>query len=138
MLVGAVVVTREAVAFRSAVQVVQVSGDFRRTEPHMVLRQLVMDAADQRAPVACEEGRAGHGLVRGVALVTPDTLWRIGRTVDPIIAFDGADLVEQRPWRELRPALMRAAPRLAGGDVGHFGRCWTEGRHGRHGIHLGG
>ncbi|MNF49367.1 hypothetical protein D3C84_306380 [compost metagenome] len=46
VLAGAVVVARETVAFRTAVQVVQVGGDFRRTEPHVVLRQLVMDATD--------------------------------------------------------------------------------------------
>ncbi|MNN17115.1 hypothetical protein D3C81_1302880 [compost metagenome] len=46
VLAGTVVVARETVAFRTAVQVVQVGGDFRRTEPHVVLRQLVMDATD--------------------------------------------------------------------------------------------
>ncbi|MNT28151.1 hypothetical protein D3C72_1638160 [compost metagenome] len=137
VLVGAVVVTREAVAFRTAVKVVQMGGDFRRAEPHVVLRQLVMDAADQRAPVACKKGRAGHGLVRSAGLVAPYPLWWVGRAVDPVIALDGTDLVKQRARRKLRPALMRVAPRLTGHDVGGFGGRRTERRHRSHRIHQG-
>ncbi|MCY1353603.1 hypothetical protein D9M69_399480 [compost metagenome] len=114
-------------------------GDFRRAKAHVVLRQLVMDAADHRTPIARKNGSAGHGLVRiVVGLVAPDPLRRVGRAVDPVIPLDRTDLVVQRTRRELRPALMGISPRLAPGDVGNLGRRRTQGRNRADGIHLGG
>ncbi|MCY1520049.1 hypothetical protein D9M68_548180 [compost metagenome] len=90
---GAVVITRETIAFGGRMGVVQMSGDFRGTEAHMVLRQRIMDAQNHRLPIACEDGRTRGRSARHVAFVAPDPLGWIGRVEHPVRPLLGPQLV---------------------------------------------
>ncbi|MNN57068.1 hypothetical protein D3C81_1720320 [compost metagenome] len=92
---GAVVITRETIAFGGRMGVVQMSGDFRGTEAHMVLRQRIMDAQDHRLPIACEDGWSRGRSPRHVAFEPPDPLGWIGRVVHPVRPLLGSQLVGQ-------------------------------------------
>ncbi|MNV88797.1 hypothetical protein D3C71_1830340 [compost metagenome] len=94
VLVGAVVVTREAVAFRPRVRIVQVGGDLWRAETDLILRQVVAKADDDRSAIAREDRRAGGDRARCIAFVTPDALRRIGRMEHPIGTLFGLQLVQ--------------------------------------------
>ncbi|MNS90003.1 hypothetical protein D3C72_1240370 [compost metagenome] len=119
-LLRAVVVARKTVALRSRVRVVQVGGGLRRAKAHVVLRQLIAEAHDDRLAIAREDDRARRNRARRVAFVTPDALRRIGRVEHPVEPLLGLQLIKQRlaeHARQLRVTLVRRPPGFAPGDV---------------------
>ncbi|MCY1523810.1 hypothetical protein D9M68_587170 [compost metagenome] len=81
---GAVVVARESIALRPRMSVVQVGGNFRRTEADVILGQRIMDAQDHGLPIARENGWSWRRSARRVAFIAPNPLGWISRVEHPI------------------------------------------------------
>ena len=118
----AVVIAGEAVALRRRMQVVQMRADLGRAEPDVILRQHVVDAADERVTVAREDCGTRGGCARGIAFVTPDALRGIRRIEHPIGILLGRHLVEfRRRSAKLTETLVQRSPGLAAGGVRGLG-----------------
>ena len=79
----------------------QMRSDLGRAEADAIIRELIVDAADDRVAIAREEGgtwggRARPGPTVRVAGETPDGLLRICRMEDPLGILHGCHLVEGR------------------------------------------
>ena len=126
----AVEVAREAVTLRGRMQIVQMRGDLGRAEADVIIRQLIVDAADNRAAIAREDRGAWCGRVRRVAGETPDRLRWIRRIENPIRILLGRHLVEEGRAAEaadLTVALVRCPARFARSEIGRFRRGRREG-----------
>src|SRR5262245_57696741 len=116
----AVKVTREAIALRGRMQIVQMRGDLGRAETDVVIGELIVDAANNRLAIAGKDGGAGSGGVGGVPGEAPDGLRRIRWVEDPRRVFLGRHLIEDRrataaDAAELTEALVRGPACFTGG-----------------------
>ncbi|WP_280349649.1 hypothetical protein [Pseudomonas sp. BN414] len=109
----AVEIAGETIAFRSCVGVVQVGGDFRRTEALVVGGQAIADTHNDRLAIAREDHRSWRHGFRLIALESPDRLARVGFIEEPLRVFPCRQFVG-RPVGQFGPALMRRSAGLSG------------------------
>ncbi|MNQ81541.1 hypothetical protein D3C85_965660 [compost metagenome] len=116
----AVVIAREPIALRSSVGVVQVDGNLRRAKAHMIRRQLVTEAHDDRLAIAGEDDRTRYDGPWRVAFETKDTLRRIGGMEHPVEPFLDFQLIKQglaEHAGKFSVALVRRPPGFATGNI---------------------
>ena len=100
----------EAVALGRRMAVVEMCRDLRDAEAHVIRRQLVVHAHEDRLTVRGMVGRSGDD-----AVVAPDGVHRqLG--METVLRLARTDLVELL-WQEFVPPLMNDASRLAGSRV---------------------
>src|SRR5262245_10114570 len=138
----AVKVARKAVALGGRMQIMQMRGDLGRAKTGVIIGEPIVDTADDRLAIACEErGARGGGGIRRIGVTwckPPDALLRIRRIEGPFEIFLGRHFIEGRGFAssagEFDEALVVSSSRFAIADIGRYLLDWVEGADG---IELG-